>query len=65
MVVQKVTKGQYISKWIYEVIVSPQIWTKNCKGTVAVYRAEFFTISRLYFWEKQWLHKFILKLIDL
>ena len=25
------TKGQLISEWIYEVIVSPKIWTKNCQ----------------------------------
>ena len=25
------TKGQYISELIYEVIVSPKIWTQNCK----------------------------------
>ena len=24
-------KGQWISEWIYEVIVSPKIWTKYCK----------------------------------
>ena len=26
-----VCKGQYISESIYEVIVSPKIWTENCK----------------------------------
>ena len=24
-------KGQTISEWIYEVIISPKIWTKNCQ----------------------------------
>ena len=24
-------RHQYISEWIYEVVVSPKIWTKNCK----------------------------------
>ena len=24
-------EGQTISEWIYEVIVSPKIWTKNCQ----------------------------------
>ena len=25
------SKGQLISEWIYEVIVSPKIWMKNCQ----------------------------------
>ena len=25
-------KGQLISEWIYEVIVSPKVWTKHCKN---------------------------------
>ena len=29
--VTAVTKGQIISEWSYEVIVSPKIWTKNCQ----------------------------------
>ena len=28
-----VSKGQYISEWIYEVIVSPKIWTQNCQDS--------------------------------
>ena len=30
------TKGQKISEWIYEVIVSPKIWTKYCKDICPV-----------------------------
>ena len=49
------TKGQKISEWIYEVIVSPKIWTKNCKNFCPVvlhtaqYRAEILTIFGSYF----------------
>ena len=46
----RVSKGQTISEWIHEVIVSPKIRTKNCV---------------FIFWEKQRLPKFILKLSDL
>ena len=31
IIFQALTKGQLISEWIYEVIVSPKIRTKNCQ----------------------------------
>ena len=49
----EITKGQIISEWIYEVIVSLKIRTKNCQDFcphyTAVHRAEIRTIFRSYF----------------
>ena len=52
----RVGKGQYISKWIYEVIVSPKIWTKIIRISA------LYTVGQKSWW---WLHKFILKFTDL
>ena len=38
-----------ISEWIYEVIVSPKIRTKNCQDFCPHYTAEILTIFRSYF----------------
>ena len=54
-------KGQLISEWIYQIIVSPKIRSKNCQDFCFHYTGQnswqFFSV----FWEKRWLHKFILK----
>ena len=55
-------KGQLISEWIYKVTVSPRIQTKNfCPHYTGQKSWQFLFV----FWEKWWLHKFILKLSDL
>ena len=65
----KICKGHLNSEWLYEVIVSPKIPTKNyqdfCPGSLLEGRAEVLGIFWLAFWEKQWPHKFILNLTDL
>ena len=58
-----------ISKWIYKAIVSPKIWRNIYKDFCLVV---CHTVQgrnpcnfSFIFWEKQWLHKFILKFTDL
>ena len=58
-------KGQTISEWIYEVIVSPKIQTENCQDFALCSEGKNFDNFLFVFWEKRWLHKFILKLTDL
>ena len=58
-------KGQTISEWIYEVIVSPKIRTKFVKISALTTQGRNPDNFSLVFSEKQWLHKFILKLSDL
>ena len=61
-------KGQLNSEWVYEVIVSSEIPSKNYRdfGTRSLLegRAEISVIF-LGFWKKQCPHKFILNLTDL
>ena len=56
-----------MSEWIYEDIVSPKILTKNCQDFCPTYRLQDKNPDNFpfIFWEKQWLHKFILKFTDL
>ena len=56
-------KGQWISEWIYEVIVSPKIWTKYFTDALycATMQGRTFCIFRV----KRWHYKFILKFSDL
>ena len=60
LLLYRLHKCQLNSEWIYEVIVSPKMPTKNyqdfCPGSLFEGRA---------FWEKRWTHKFILNLTDL
>ena len=42
-------KEQYISEWIYEVMVSPKIWTKNCEEFCPV----VWHITKIY-WPLEW-----------
>ena len=63
-------KGQWYSEWIYEVIVSPKMPTKNYQdfypGSLLEGRAEILVVDFwLAFWEKRWPRKFILNLTDL
>ena len=58
-------KGQSISEWIYEVIVSPKRWTKIVKISAFATQGRNLDNFLFIFWEKRWLHKFILKLTDL
>ena len=58
-------KGQLISEWIYEAKTSPKKWTKNCKDFCPVSEGRNPCNFLFVFWEKFWLHKFILKLTDL
>ena len=58
-------KGQLISEWIYEVIVSPKIRTKNCQDFCPSTQGRNPDNFSFVFWEKRWLHKFVLKLSDL
>ena len=51
-------KGQSISEWIYEVIVSPKVRTKKIYALCSEDRNNFLFVI----WKKRWLHKFILKL---
>ena len=64
-VMAKACKGQLDSEWIYEVIISPKIPTKNyqdfCPGSLLEGRAEILAI----FLEKRWPQKFILNSTDL
>ena len=56
-------KGQTISEWIYEVIVSPSIRIFNISALTTQGRnPDNFSFV---FWEKRWLHKFFLKITDL
>ena len=56
------TKGQLFSEWIYEVIVSPKIWTnKKLSGLLPTTQGRNPNNFAFVFWEKWWLHKFILK----
>ena len=58
-------KGQSISEWIYEIYRFSQNMNKKMSRFLpSLYKAEILTIFCLY-WEKRWLHKFILKLSDL
>ena len=59
------SKGQLISEWIYEAKTSPKKWTKNCKDFCPVSEGRNPCNFSFVFWEKFWLHKFILKLTDL
>ena len=59
------TKGQLFSEWIYEVIVSPKKRTKNCQDFCPVLWEQKSWRFLLVFWEKRWVHKFILKSTDL
>ena len=59
------TKGQFFSEWIYGVIVSPKIRSKNCQIHCPHYTGQKSWQFFLVFWEKRWLHKFILKLSHL
>ena len=36
------SKGQWISEWIYEAIVSPKIWTKHCPDYTGQKSWQFF-----------------------
>ena len=47
-------KGQSISEWIYEVIVSPKIRTKNCQDFCLHYTWQKSWQFLFIFWEKQW-----------
>ena len=59
---EMVTKGQLNSEWIYEVIVSPKIPTKNlkdfCPGSLLEWRAEFlkFLVGILGQTMTSWIH---------
>ena len=63
------TKGQWISGLIYEVIVSPKIWTEKFKDFCSVLchitGQKSIQVLVHIFWEKWWLQKFILKFTDL
>ena len=58
-------KGQLISKQIYEVIVFPKKRKNIARISALTLRAEILAISRLFFWEKRWLHNFVLRFTDL
>ena len=59
------TKGQLISEWIYELIVSSKIRTKNCKDFCPDSQGRNPCNFSFDFWKKRWVYKFILKLTDL
>ena len=58
------SKGQLFSEWIYKVIVSPKIQTKIVKISALTTQGRNPDNFLFVFWQKQWLHKFILKLIN-
>ena len=63
-------KSQLNSDWIYEVIVSSKIPTKNYRDYFLPYLLIIFQGRNpsnfwLAFWDKRWPHKFILNLTDL
>ena len=60
-----IIKGQLISEWIYEVIVSPKIRIKIVKISALTTQGRNPDNFSFVFWEKRWLHKFILKQTDL
>ena len=59
------TKGQLISEWIYEVIVSPKIKQKIVRISALTTQGRNPDNFTFVFWEKRWLYKFILKITDL
>ena len=59
------TKGQLFSEWIYEDKTSPKKRTKNCKDFCPHSQGRNPCNFLFVFWEKFYLHKFILKLTDL
>ena len=61
----KTHKGQLISEWIYEVIISPKIRTKIVKISALTTQGRNPHNFLFLFWVKRLLHKFILKLTDL
>ena len=65
MWIQRVDKGQLFSEWIYEDKTSPKKRTKNCKDFCPVSEGRNPCNFSFVFWEKFYLHKFILKLSDL
>ena len=58
-------KGQSISEWIYEDIVLPKYKQKIVKISALTTQGRNPDDFSFVFWEKRWLHKFILKLTDL
>ena len=58
-------KGQLISEWIYELIVSSKIRTKSCKDFCPDSQGRNPCNFSFDFWKKRWVYKFILKLTDL
>ena len=59
------TKGQLISKCLYEVIVWTKIPTKNLIISALIGPGQKLSKKMLAFWSKQWFHKDILRLTDL
>ena len=59
------TKGQLFSEWIYEDKTSPKKRTKICKDFCPHSQGRNPCNFLFVFWEKFYLHKFILKLTDL
>ena len=60
-----ISKGQLNSEWIYEVIVSPKMPTKNLKDLMypTLYVINFQGTFWSGFWEKWWFHEFILNFL--
>ena len=61
----RLTKGQLFSEWIYDDKTSPKKRTKNCKDFCPHSQGRNPCNFSFIFWEKFYLHKFILKLTDL
>ena len=61
----KLSKGQTISEWIYEVIVSQKLRTKIAKISALATQGRNPDNFLFVFWEKRWIQKFILKMSDL
>ena len=59
------TKGQLISKCLYEVIVWTKIPTKNLIISALKGPGQKLSKFSLVFWSKRWFHKDVLKLTDL
>ena len=61
----KESKGQYISKWKYEVVALPKIWMKKFEKVCPKYSGQNFSNFSFIFWAMRRLHIFILKFTDL
>ena len=63
--ISALTKGQLISKAIYGLLTSPKKWTKIVRISARCSKGKNPDNFLFVFWEKRWLHKFILKLTNL